>query len=119
MSVAVVCFFIGMGFGYAAVPSLVAVQSSVDWNERGVVTGSNVFARSLGQALGAAVLGAIANAIIAKLGGDPHDSHTIIAASTAVFIGVAVIAVLILVSALAMPRKVELVGIAGESAVAS
>nr|WP_231563004.1 MFS transporter [Microbacterium mangrovi] len=119
VSVAVVCFFIGMGFGYAAVPSLVAVQSSVDWNERGVVTGTNVFARSLGQALGAAVLGAIANAIIANLGGDVHDPHVMIAASTAVFAGVAVIAVGILASALAMPRKVELVGIAGESAVAN
>lgn len=119
VSVAVVCFFIGMGFGYSAVPSLVAVQSSVDWNERGVVTGANVFSRSLGQALGAAVLGAIANAIIFQLGGDAHDPHTIVAASTAVFAAVAVIALIILASALAMPRKVELVGIAGESAVAN
>ncbi|MEP6482610.1 MAG: MFS transporter, partial [Rhodoglobus sp.] len=50
--VAIVCFFIGAGFGYAAVPSLVAAQSSVDWSERGVVTGTNMFSRSIGQALG-------------------------------------------------------------------
>jgi multidrug resistance protein len=115
VSVAVVCFFIGMGFGFSAVPSLVAVQSSVEWSERGVVTGTNVFSRSLGQALGAAVLGAVANAIIVNLGGNAHDPHTIIAASTAVFVGVAVIAVLILVAALAMPRHVALVGIAAGS----
>ena len=109
ISVAVVCFFIGMGFGYAAVPSLVAVQSSVDWSERGVVTGSNMFARSMGQSLGAAVLGAVANAIIFTLGGDAHDPHTIVVASTAVFAAVAVIAAGILVAAIAMPRRVELV----------
>ncbi|WP_414683699.1 MFS transporter [Microbacterium sp.] len=108
VSVAVVCFFIGMGFGYAAVPSLVAVQSSVDWSERGVVTGSNMFARSMGQSLGAAVLGAIANAIIFDLGGDAHDPHTIVVASTAVFAAVAVIAVGILAAAIVMPRRVEL-----------
>jgi EmrB/QacA subfamily drug resistance transporter len=117
VSVAVVCFFIGMGFGYAAVPSLVAVQSSVDWSERAVITGSNMFARSMGQSLGAAVLGAIANGIIAGLGGDSHDPQTIVVASTAVFAAVAVIAVLILVSAIAMPRRVDLVGVAPTPAV--
>jgi EmrB/QacA subfamily drug resistance transporter len=107
--VAVSCFFIGAGFGFAAVPSLVAAQSSVEWSERGVVTGANMFARSLGQALGAAILGAIANSIIAGMGGDAHDSHTIITASVAVFIGVAVVALAILLSAIWMPKVVQVV----------
>ena len=51
-------FVIGAGFGFPAVPSLVAAQSSVVWGERGVVTGTLMFARSLGQSVGAAVLGA-------------------------------------------------------------
>jgi EmrB/QacA subfamily drug resistance transporter len=108
--VAISCFFIGAGFGFAAVPSLVAAQSSVEWSERGVVTGANMFARSLGQALGAAILGAIANSIIARMGGDAHDAHTIITASVAVFIGVAVVAVGILLSAIWMPSVVTVVG---------
>jgi MFS family permease len=108
--VAISCFFIGAGFGFAAVPSLVAAQSSVEWSERGVVTGANLFARSLGQALGAAILGAIANSIIARMGGDAHDAHTIITASVAVFIGVAVVAVGILLSAIWMPSVVRVVG---------
>ena len=101
--VAFVCFVIGLGVGFSAVPSLVAAQSSVGWAERGVITGANMFSRSIGQALGAAVFGAVANAVIANLGGD-RDPGTIIQASTAVFIGVAVVAVGILVAALAMPR---------------
>jgi EmrB/QacA subfamily drug resistance transporter len=43
--VAVACFAIGFGFGWSAVPTLIAAQSSVGWGERGVVTGANMFAR--------------------------------------------------------------------------
>ncbi len=102
--VALVCLVVGAGFGFAAVPSLVAAQSSVPWGERGVVTGAVMFSRSIGQAVGAAVLGAVANGVIAARGGDETDPHTIIAASTAVFIGVAIAAVVILLGALAIPR---------------
>ncbi|MFT4030461.1 MAG: MFS transporter [Protaetiibacter sp.] len=103
-AVATVSFVIGLGFGFAAVPTLVAAQSSVGWDERGVVTGANMFARSIGQSIGAAVLGAIANGVIASLGGDEQDPRTMIEASTAVFIGAAVVAALLLVGTLSMPR---------------
>ncbi|PZQ89868.1 MAG: MFS transporter [Leifsonia xyli] len=103
-AVAAVSFLIGLGFGLAAVPSLVAAQSSVGWDERGVVTGANMFSRSIGQAVGAAVLGAIANGVIASRGGDETDPATIIAATTAVFIGAAVIALLMLLAGLGIPR---------------
>jgi EmrB/QacA subfamily drug resistance transporter len=103
--VAIACFIVGVGFGFSAVPSLVAAQSSVEWNERGVVTGLNMFSRSLGQALGAAILGAVANGVIARLGGDATDPGTIISASSAVFVGAAIVAVLLVVSAIAMPRE--------------
>ncbi len=55
------CFVIGIGMGLSATPSLIAAQSSVGWTERGVVTGSNMFFRSMGSAVGVAVFGAIAN----------------------------------------------------------
>ncbi|MDX6229868.1 MAG: hypothetical protein QOI76_3258 [Frankiales bacterium] len=60
--VAAVCFVIGVGMGLVASPTLVAVQSVVGWDRRGVVTGANMFCRSIGSALGAAIFGAIANA---------------------------------------------------------
>jgi MFS family permease len=101
--VAVVCFVIGAGFGFAAVPSLVAAQASVEWNERGVVTGTQMFFRSIGQALGAAVLGAIANAVISSRGGVENDPGTMAAAAGSVFAAAAGVAALLLVFAIAMP----------------
>ncbi|MGN6501452.1 MAG: MFS transporter, partial [Pseudolysinimonas sp.] len=55
--IAVVSFVMGFGMGLVASPALVAAQSSVDWGERGVVTGTNMFARSVGSAIGVAILG--------------------------------------------------------------
>jgi EmrB/QacA subfamily drug resistance transporter len=63
--VAAVCFVVGAGLGLMASPVLVAAQSVVGWERRGVVTGINMFSRSLGSAVGAAVCGAIANAALA------------------------------------------------------
>jgi EmrB/QacA subfamily drug resistance transporter len=63
--VAGACFVVGLGLGLTASPTLVAVQSVVGWERRGVVTGTNMFSRSLGSAVGAAVFGAIANATLA------------------------------------------------------
>lgn len=103
--VAVSCFVVGLGMGLIAAPTLIAAQSSVPWNERGVVTGSNMFARSIGSAVGVAVFGAIANAIIGSSTVGAHDAATIQAASTAVFVAVAVAAVLTIVAGLAMPRS--------------
>ncbi|WP_233600989.1 MFS transporter [Micromonospora sp. PPF5-6] len=62
---AAAAFVLGVGFGLTASPTLVAVQSVVGWDRRGVVTGANMFSRSLGSAVGAAVFGAIANATLA------------------------------------------------------
>jgi hypothetical protein len=65
LDVAGACFVVGLGLGLSASPSMVAVQSVVGWDRRGVVTGTNMFCRSLGSAVGAAVFGAIANATLA------------------------------------------------------
>lgn len=60
-----VAFVVGVGLGLASSPSTIAVQVSVGWERRGVATGTNMFARSLGSAVGVAVFGAIANATLA------------------------------------------------------
>ncbi len=102
-TVGAVSFVTGFGLGWIAAPSLIAAQASVDWNERGVVTGINVFARSAGSALGVAVFGAIATNVIAAGRGE-HDYATIVSAATWVFVGVAVAAVATLLAGLGMPR---------------
>jgi EmrB/QacA subfamily drug resistance transporter len=56
----------GAGLGLLSVPLVVGIQSVVGWNRRGVVTGSNMFARQLGQAVGAAIFGGILNAALAS-----------------------------------------------------
>ena len=52
---------LGAGFGLLSTPMLVGVQSIVGWQQRGVVTGTNMFCRYLGQCLGSAIFGAIFN----------------------------------------------------------
>ncbi|WP_121371524.1 MFS transporter [Frondihabitans australicus] len=102
--VAAVCFVIGLGMGLVATPSLIAAQSSVEWNERGVVTGTNLFSRSIGSALGVAVFGAVANAIYARTAHGDQVPSVIVSASAAVFAAVVVTAVLVVVAVLVMPR---------------
>ncbi|MGN6246445.1 MAG: MDR family MFS transporter [Motilibacteraceae bacterium] len=63
--VAVACFVVGVGLGLSNAPVVVAIQSVVGWNRRGVVTGTNMFSRSIGSAVGVAIFGAIANATLA------------------------------------------------------
>jgi MFS family permease len=100
--VAVACFVMGLGLGLVASPSLIAAQASVGWAERGVVTGANMFARSIGSAVGVAVFGAVANAVFDRSGG-PNQPGAIVEGSTAVFVAVLVAAALTTAAALLMP----------------
>jgi EmrB/QacA subfamily drug resistance transporter len=102
--VALSCFVTGFGMGLTVTPALIAAQSSVDWDERGVVTGTNLFSRSIGSAVGVAIFGAIANAIFLAAGTET-DAGVVASASSAVFIAVVVAAAVTVVAALLMPRK--------------
>lgn len=51
----------GAGFGLISTPLLVGVQSTVEYKERGAVTGTNVFSRYFGQSLGAAIFAVVFN----------------------------------------------------------
>lgn len=135
--VAAACLVVGVGLGLSSVPTIVAVQSVVDWDRRGVVTATNLFSRNLGSALGVAVFGAVANATIAgrlasppkelagrvpQLGeaerlllagsGLPPDVAAFVRgalndAAHHVFVGVAVVAVLAAGALWLMPRRTE------------
>lgn len=101
--VAATCFVMGLGMGLVAAPSLIAAQASVDWDERGVVTGANMFARAIGSAVGVAIFGAVANAIIDSSGG-PTNPAAITNGSSAVFVAVLVAVAATFVAALFMPQ---------------
>jgi EmrB/QacA subfamily drug resistance transporter len=67
-------FVLGAGLGLLSVCTVVGPQSTVGWDRRGVVTGSVMFCRYLGQSLGAAIFGAIFNASLnATLRSAPGD----------------------------------------------
>lgn len=64
---------LGAGFGLLSTPIVVGLQSTVGREQRGVATGSVMFARYLGQSLGAAIFGAVANSVLrAQLHAAPH-----------------------------------------------
>ncbi|HLY44818.1 MAG TPA: MDR family MFS transporter [Stellaceae bacterium] len=54
-------FLIGIAMGFCNTTFLVAVQAAVGRGERGIATGSQMFTRMIGQAVGAALLGAMLN----------------------------------------------------------
>jgi MFS family permease len=110
---AITCFVVGVGMGLVATPTLIAAQSSVGWDERGVVTGASLFLRSIGSALGVAVFGAIANGVLGGWNGSAVSGTA--AASSAVFDAVVVASLLTLVAAAFMPgaRAEQEVRIAG------
>lgn len=56
----------GFGMGFLSTAAIVLIQDSVGWAERGAATASNLFARNLGSTLGAAVLGTVLNASLAR-----------------------------------------------------
>ena len=107
------CFVLGLGFGYVASPSVVAVQQAVGWQQRGVATGANMFARSVGSAVGIAIFGAVANGVVAShlAGTVPDLEHlptTVLdPAITAVFGVSAALSLLLLVATSLMPQRVQ------------
>ena len=65
MLLCVASFGLGLGLGLVSLTFLLSVQASVGWNIRGTATSSVLFMRTLGQSLGAAVMGAVLNLGIA------------------------------------------------------
>ena len=100
LEVAAFCMIIGLGMGLTAAPTLIAAQSSVGWAERGVVTANNIFLRSLGSAVGVAVFGAIANAV---LGSGPVTAAGLTTAVHRIFIGIVIVAAVMVVLAALLP----------------
>lgn len=62
----------GLGFGPASMSYLIAAQESVTWQQRGIVTSSITFFRTIGGSLGIGLLGAMFNMLAA------HDLQSLI-----------------------------------------
>jgi hypothetical protein len=58
----------GVGLGLANTPTVIAVQTSVPWNRRGVATASTMFFRTIGGTVAVGVLGGV---LAAALAGGP------------------------------------------------
>ena len=101
--VAASCFVVGLGMGLIASPTLIAAQSSVGWSERGVVTATNLFARSIGSAVGVAAFGALANASLGATTNAADNPAAVAAASHDVFAATAVLAACMFAAAWVLP----------------
>lgn len=104
IGIALLCFGVGFGLGLVSTPSLIAAQGSVEWNERAVVTGANLFSRSIGSALGIAIFGAVANGVFARMHADQTDPAAVQSAAGSVFVGIAVVSVGLIAAALSLRR---------------
>ncbi|NBE56000.1 MFS transporter [Streptomyces boluensis] len=116
---ALIMLLLGAALGLFQLPLIVGVQSTVGWAERGTTTASVLFCRQIGQTVGAALFGAVANGVLsARLGGSadldsaarepgaPEVRRAIDAAVDAVYLGAACAAVLALVVLLTVaPRR--------------
>jgi hypothetical protein len=56
----------GVGLGFANTALLIAVQTSVDWAQRGIATASTMFFRTVGGALAIGSMGAVLAASFAR-----------------------------------------------------
>jgi MFS family permease len=101
--VAVGCVLIGLGMGWIASPAIVVAQSSVAWERRGVATSTNMFARSVGSAVGVAVFGAVVNGVAGA-----HPTPALLATGIhRVFVGLLVLALAMGVLELFMPARLD------------
>ena len=64
LQVATGAFGVGMGLSNTAL--LIAVQTTVGWEQRGIATASTMFFRTIGGALTVSIMGGVLNAVIAR-----------------------------------------------------
>jgi EmrB/QacA subfamily drug resistance transporter len=64
---------LGLGFGFYAVTTILAAQSAVGWQYRGVVTSASQFSRNIGGTIGVSIAGALFTAGVMQASVDPNS----------------------------------------------
>ena len=64
----------GVGMGFANTALLIAVQTSVTWDQRGIATASTMFFRTIGGTLAVGVMGGVINASLMADASIPEDA---------------------------------------------
>jgi len=98
---------LGAGMGLLFSPLIVGLQSTVGWGERGTITGGLMYSRFLGQSIGAACFGGVANTVLRQHGGAARPA-ALHASTHAVFVGVLVVAVATVGLLLLVPSRFPL-----------
>jgi EmrB/QacA subfamily drug resistance transporter len=76
---AAIACVIGAGFGLVSVVTILAAQAAVGWDQRGVVTSANQFARNIGGTVGVPIAGAFFAAYVASAAAAGLDPNSVLA----------------------------------------
>jgi EmrB/QacA subfamily drug resistance transporter len=78
VTVQLLTFAFGLGLGLANTPLVIAVQSSVPWNRRGVATSSTMFFRTIGGTLAVGILGGVLSRALTGSGASPEVAEKLL-----------------------------------------
>jgi EmrB/QacA subfamily drug resistance transporter len=79
---AAVACVIGAGFGFVSVVTILAAQAAVGWEQRGVVTSANQFARNIGGTVGVPIAGAFFAGYVATAAAAGFDPNAVLSVET-------------------------------------
>jgi MFS family permease len=78
LDVQLLTFAYGLGLGFANTPLVIAVQTSVPWNRRGVATSSTMFFRTIGGTLAVGILGGVLARALGASGASPEVTEKLL-----------------------------------------
>jgi EmrB/QacA subfamily drug resistance transporter len=93
---------IGLGMGAFSAPILIVIQSSVDWSRRGAATALNQFSRTIGGAVGVALMGVVVQRYVGTAQAPLEAREQLAAGLHADFLVLVVLATAVLVAGIAV-----------------
>ena len=94
--ISVASAIIGFGLGLFSAPMLIVIQNSVEWRRRGAATALNQFSRTIGGAVGVALMGIVLQAYVAGAADPLSATRQLAAGIHADFAGLTVAALALL-----------------------
>jgi EmrB/QacA subfamily drug resistance transporter len=93
---------IGLGMGAFSAPLLIVIQSSVEWAQRGAATALNQFSRTIGGAVGVALMGVVLQRYVGAAHAPLEARDELYRGLHADFVGLVVLAAGVLVAGIAV-----------------